>query len=293
MKTVLVTGATGFVGSHVLETLMERDDIRLIAACRDRRRLLPKFSDEVREGGLHDERYLDRLLDGVDVVCHAAAWTSLWGHAEESKALYYDPTVRLIDKAIECRVSRFLNVSSTSAAAPSESADPISPGIPRRFWPHLCNVVAIEDYMRDHADRGCTMVNLRLGIFAGKRYALGLLPILLPRLKTHLVPWVAGGKTNVPFIDGRDIGQAFALAVMEPSLSGYASFNIVGPDLPTAREMIEFLHAEFGYPEPHFSVPFPIAYVFAWLMEKLHRFHPLGATGNPQHRASPGKCERH
>ncbi|MGH8006855.1 MAG: NAD-dependent epimerase/dehydratase family protein [Candidatus Binatia bacterium] len=274
MKTVLVTGATGFVGSHILETFMEQHDIHLIAACRDRGKILPQFSGEVREGNLHDERYLDGLLHEVDVVCHAASWSSLCGHAEEVKTLYYQPTVRLIDKALACYVSRFVNVSSTAAAAPTASADARSRGIPRRFWPHLCTVIAVEDYLRAHADQGCTMVNLRLGDFVGKRYALGLLPILLPRLKTHLVPWVAGGKTKLPLVDGQDIGQAFALAALAPNLSGYESFNIVGPEQPIAREVIEFLHTEFGYPTPHFSVPFPVAYVFAGFMETVHRFLP-------------------
>ncbi|MCA1805026.1 MAG: hypothetical protein LC646_06750 [Xanthomonadaceae bacterium] len=43
--------------------------------------------------------------------------------------------------------------------------------------------------MREAAKTGMTCVNLRCGLFAGERYGLGLLPILLPRLKTHLVPW--------------------------------------------------------------------------------------------------------
>lgn len=164
--TVLVTGANGFVGSHVLEALTKREDLRPIAACRDRHRLVPGFSGEVREGDLRDEAYLEGLLAGVDVVCHTAAWTSLWGHARESGALYYQPTIRLIDKALERRVLRFVYTSTTSAAAPEASADAMSRGRPRRFWPHLSRVIAIEDYLRSHVGEGCTMVNLRLGIFA-------------------------------------------------------------------------------------------------------------------------------
>lgn len=128
--------------------------------------------------------------------------------------------------------------------------------------------------MRAHADRACVMVNLRLGDFVGRRYALGLLPILLPRLRTHLVPWVGGGHTKLPLVDGRDIGQAFALAALVPGLSGYESFNVAGPEQPTARALIEFLHREYGLPLPHFNVSFPVAYGFAAVMETLHRVLP-------------------
>ncbi len=118
------------------------------------------------------------------------------------------------------------------------------------------------------------MVNLRFGIFAGRHYGLGLLPILVPRLRTHLVPWVAGGRTSLPITAGEDIGQAVALAATAPGLTGYEGFNIVGPEVPTARQVIRFLHDEYGLPLPHFSVSFPVAHAFARLMETLDPLVP-------------------
>jgi nucleoside-diphosphate-sugar epimerase len=276
MKTVLITGATGFVGSHVLEAFIERADpeLRVIAACRDRRRLLPAFGGEVREGDLRDAVYRRSVVTGVDVLCHAAAWSSLWGNAANSRRLFLEPGLALIEAAQAAGVERFINTSTTSAAAPTRSSDPHSRGIPRRFWPHLCNVIRIEDALRAAAGAEFQVINFRVGIFAGRRYALSVLPILAPRLKTHLVPWVAGGRTRLPIIDGRDIGQAFARAVVAEGLAVYEGFNIVGPEVPTVREVIGFLHEEYGLPEPHFSVPFAVAYPFAWLIEKLDPIVP-------------------
>lgn len=274
MTTILITGATGFVGSHALETLARHDGVQPVAACRDPRRLPIGYPGEVRAGDLRDPAYRTRLLEGIDVVCHCMAWTSLFGHGERSRDLYLEPTLALLDAAVARGVGRFVNVSTTSAAAPERSADPMSRGIPRTFWPHLRSVVAIEDAMRQRAAGATTMVNLRFGIFAGRRYGLGILPILVPRLKTHLVPWVAGGRTALPITAGADIGAAMALAATAPGLSGYEGFNIVGPEIPTARQVIQFLHEEYGLPQPHFSVPFAVAYPFAWLMEKLDSFVP-------------------
>lgn len=269
VKKVLVTGANGFVGSHVIEVLQQCDDVQVIAACRDKKKLPAGFNGLVREGDLRDESYRKAVVEGVDVLCHAASWTSLWGHAKESRSLFLEPSIALIDDARAAGVARFVNISTTSVAAPDHSADPMSPGIKRSFWPHLCNVIAIENALRTKADPNFQVVNLRLGIFAGQRYALGVLPILAPRLKTHLVPFVAGGRTSLPIIDGRDIGQAFALAATADGLADYESFNIVGPEVPSVRDVIAFLHDEFGLPQPHFGVPFALAYPFAWLMEKL------------------------
>lgn len=273
MKTILVTGANGFVGSHILEAFRGQD-VRLIAACRDKKKLPGWYKGEIRQGDLRDPDYVASLLEGVEVVCHAAAWTSLWGHAKESRELTFDPSLKLLDACVDAGIERFLFVSTTSAAAPCASRDPFSQGVPRAFWPHLCNAIDFENAMQERANGITTMVNLRCGLFAGERYGLGLLPILLPRLKTHLVPWVAGGKTSMPIIDGKDIGQAFALAALQPGLKGYQAFNITGPEIPTVREVIAFLNQEFAYPQPHFSVPFSVAYIFAWLMERLDAIVP-------------------
>lgn len=115
---------------------------------------------------------------------------------------------------------------------------------------------------------------MRLGIFAGEHYGLGIIPILLPRLKTHLVPWIEGGRTRLPIADGRDYGQAMGLAALCEDARGYGAFNITGKETPTMREVINFIHTEFNYPKPHFSVPFSLAYPFAWLMEKLDPIVP-------------------
>jgi len=268
-KTVVVVGATGFAGSHVLEALAKHDNLHVVAVCRDRQKLIPGFEGEVREGDLRDAEFRAEAVQGADILCNAMAWNSLWGHVDDSRRLFLDPNLALIEAALAAGVKRFVNTSTTSAGAPDHSADPDSPGIMRPLWPHLCNVVRIEDALRKIASPEFQVVNLRLGIYAGRRYALGVLPILVPRLKTHLVPWVAGGRTSLPVIDGRDIGQAFACAVVAEGLGPYEGFNIVGPTVPTVREVITYLHDEFGLPVPHFSVPFAIAYPFAWLMEKI------------------------
>lgn len=271
---ILVTGANGFVGSYCIEALTDMPGVEVVAACRDKAKLLPAFQGEVRQGDLRDTGYIGDLMGDVNVVIHAAAWTALWDHKKQSEELFLKPSLNLLHAARQQGVKRFIFISTVSVAAPKTSFDAMSRGRKRSYWPHEANVVTIEDELRSLADERFCGINLRCGLFVGARYALGLLPILVPRLKTHLVPYVAGGRTSMPLIDGRDVGSAAVLAATVPGLEGYEAFNVAGPEIPTVREVVNYLHSKYKLPRPHFSVPFSVAFAFAWVMEKLDPLVP-------------------
>ncbi len=81
-------------------------------------------------------------------------------------------------------------------------------------------------------------------------------------------------KSLVRDIACRDLGQAMGRAALAEGPTNFQAFNIVGSEVPSVRDVILFLHREFGYPNPHVSVLFGIACPFAWLMEKLDRIVP-------------------
>jgi len=76
MRKVLITGATGFVGSHALEAISSGETIKVIVACRNQSHLPQGIKGEVRIGDVRDEAYLGSLFEDVDAVCNAFA--SAW-----------------------------------------------------------------------------------------------------------------------------------------------------------------------------------------------------------------------
>ncbi|MHB1092462.1 NAD-dependent epimerase/dehydratase family protein [Thiobacillus sp.] len=274
---VLVTGASGFLGGNILLALLGHPQIIPIAACRDKSKISQGFNGEIRVGDLTDPHHRHALCQNVDVICHAGGWASMWDHEETERSHFLEPTRDLIDTAIQSGVQRFIMANTVTIAAKVQAAQPISDFAPTQhtgYWPHLDRLIDIDDHMRTNSSHGTTMVALRLGHFIGAGNRLGIVPALTPRLRTYLVPWLAGGRKHLPLVADTDLGQAFLRACIAKDLDDYESFNICGTAFPTLREVVNFIATETGFPKPLYSVPYPAGYAFGWLMEKLHPVLP-------------------
>ncbi|MHB8453341.1 MAG: NAD-dependent epimerase/dehydratase family protein [Acidiferrobacterales bacterium] len=269
---VLVTGATGFLGSNILKALEARPDVETVAACRNRDRLARSFCGEVRTGDLLDAAYRREVVRNVDVICHASAWASMWSHRELEQRRFLEPTRDLIDQAMSQGVRRFIQASTVAIGAVGKDKKPLDDFSGTRrtsFWPHLDCLVDLDEYMREKSRSGMQMVTLRLGHFVGRANRMGILPVLVPRLRTYLVPWLGGGSRCMPLVADTDLGNAFMLASVADGLKNYESFNICGSEFPSLRNVVEFIAGETGFPKPLYSVPYPLGYAFGWLMETL------------------------
>jgi nucleoside-diphosphate-sugar epimerase len=277
VKRVLITGATGFLGRNVLAALGAADGVEPIAACRTPSRLVSSFTGEVRAGDLLDPDYRRTVVKDVDVVCHTGTWSSMWAHETQERSQFLEPACDLVEQAIRAGADRFLLASTVAIAARPAAGSPIddlSPTQATGFWPHLDRLVELDTFMRANSHRGTRMITMRLGHFVGAGNVVGIVPALAPRLRTRLVPWIAGGRSRLPLVADTDLGDAFARAATADGLDDYESFNICGPEFPTTREVIGFIAAETSLPAPFYSVPRPAAHVFGWLMEHLNPVLP-------------------
>jgi dihydroflavonol-4-reductase len=128
MAKTLVTGASGFLGSHVARALAARgDELRLLARRTAELGHLDGVEFERATGDITDRRAVNRAMDGVDRVFHVAGRTSL---RRRDRQRVFDANLRgavtVFESALEAGVSRVVHTSTVGAigvAAPRKTAD--------------------------------------------------------------------------------------------------------------------------------------------------------------------------
>jgi nucleoside-diphosphate-sugar epimerase len=124
MRT-LVTGATGFVGSHLAEALRRRgDEVTALARSASKAAALQPLGVRVVAGDLHDRAALLRAVEGQDVVYHVAGIVAARSEAD-FLAANRDGTRNLAEAAEQAGVGRFVLVSSMAAAGPTIKGRPL------------------------------------------------------------------------------------------------------------------------------------------------------------------------
>src|SRR2546429_9253234 len=117
--TTLVTGAAGFLGSHVTRQLVARgDEVRVLLRASSTNRAIADLPLEYVTGDLRDPASLERAMKGVKRVFHVAADYRLWA---ERKQEIYDSNVggtkNLLDAAIRAGVEQFIYTSTVATIA--------------------------------------------------------------------------------------------------------------------------------------------------------------------------------
>jgi nucleoside-diphosphate-sugar epimerase len=127
---VLVTGGSGFLGSHVAELLSQSGHtVRALVRKSSNRKFLASLNNvEFAEGTVEDAASCDRALDGVDAIIHSAGLVKA-RNAEEFFATNHTGTTNLLDVAKNHprTLKRFVLVSSQAAIGPSESGERVTP----------------------------------------------------------------------------------------------------------------------------------------------------------------------
>jgi nucleoside-diphosphate-sugar epimerase len=212
-ERVLVTGATGFVGSHVAEAFVQAGyEVRVGArASSDLRWISTLDAERVTLDLRGDPKDLGRAVQNADVIIHAAGITRA-RRAEDYHAVNAEGAGRLAAAALRAGVRRFVLISSLAARGPDGRGYPESD----YGWSKL----EAENHLRSLQDR-MEVVVLRPAAVYGPRDT-----DLLPLFKLARAGWLPVPSNAAPLQPAyaEDVARAALAAAREPA--GFGPFPV-------------------------------------------------------------------
>lgn len=226
--TILVTGATGFIGRLAVRALA-RSGARVVAGAHRPDAFMPP-APEVRVVRLDvlDRECLSRNLEGVDAVCHFAALVDPRSSREELMRVNVEGTRNVWSCAAECGVKRALYCSSTAVyGLLARSAQPISEEVrPRAVEPYGASKLRGETAALEigAARRVATVVLRPVGVFGSGDHTPFGAEIRAAATSGILLAGRFRGK-SFSFVHVEDVARATAHLISLPDAAGQA-YNV-------------------------------------------------------------------
>lgn len=266
----LVTGATGFIGSHLAEELARRRwEVRCLVRRTHRLGWIENLDVELVRGDCRDKPSLGPAVDGVDFVFHLAGLINAlrWEEYHEANVA---GTKNLLEAVAERNpgLVKFLYVSSISAAGPSKKGQVLTEDDP---------CLPITDYGRSKR-----AAEKAVQAFAGKFPCVVIRPpnVLGPRqqelretvrlAKRRITPLVGTGEPRTSICYVGDVVEALILAAASPQAAGRTYF-LAYPRPYAWAEVIAAIQEAVGIHSSFVKIPYAVQWLAAIAAEAAAR----------------------
>jgi UDP-glucose 4-epimerase len=259
MTVCLVTGGAGFIGSHLVEALLERGHrVRVLDnfCTGDIDNLEAVHKDiELIEGDLVDSDTVHRAVRGIELVFHQAALASVPRSVADPMATHaacVNGTLNLLQASREWGVRRMIYAASSSAYGastklPKSESDPTLP-----LSPYAAAKLSAEHYCAAFSEvYGLETVRLRYFNVYGPRQSpnspyAAVIPLFIQSMLGGRSPHVNGdGKQSRDFTFVEDVIQANLLAAETPGVSGRV-YNVACGERTSLLELIDKINGMLG-----------------------------------------------
>jgi UDP-glucose 4-epimerase len=239
--TILVTGGSGFIGSHLVDKLMEKGEDVVIFDF-----VQPRYWKSVKHfyGSILNLDELERAMQDVDVVYHLAAIADVkdvFEHPHYSERVNTSGTLNVLEAARKMEVDRVI-YGSTDWVYQTTDVDSVDETTPIRTPAHLYSStkLASEYYCQNYGDLyGVKYTILRYGIPYGPRARAGaIVPIFVDKARKGEELTIAGdGSQFRQFIYVEDLALGNVAALQKAAANKI--YNIDGERPITVREVAE------------------------------------------------------
>ena len=248
---ILVTGATGFLGRLVVQSLSSSGHpVRALVHTQSRASVLSTYNVEVAVGDVLKPGTLGPALEGVDAVIHLVAVIREMGRMT-FRQVNYDGTRNILEAAASAGVTRFLHVSAIGV-----TSDPSSPYLYSRW-------MAEQEVVRSPLSH--TILRFSVGFGEGDEFfnVLAALVKLSP-----LVPVAGDGRSRFQPIAVEDVARCVALAYERADKVG-KTIEVGGPEHVTYDELLDLVADTIGARIARVHIPISTMKPLVRIMETL------------------------
>jgi nucleoside-diphosphate-sugar epimerase len=266
---ILITGATGFLGSHLAAALLAQGH-QLTLLGRD----FSTVQAQLAAGAtplaidLRDRAAVIAACAGMELVYHVGALSTAWGQWADFYGINVEGTRAAVDGCMHHAVRRLIYVSSPSVVFDGQDQININETqpYPKRFTsPYAATKKIGEDLVNAAHAQGLPTVIMRpKAIFGpGDR---ALLPRLIDRARQMRLPQIGNGDNLVDLTYVDNVVHALLLAADAPHAVGQTYFITNNEHIPlwlTIRYVLYQRHLSTNLR----TIPVPVALTIAWLLE--------------------------
>lgn len=250
---VLLTGATGFVGSHLAEALRRHgDEVTALVRTPRKAEALGPLGVRVVPGDLDDAASLAGAVEGQDIVYHVAGLVAA-GSEREFMRSNRDGTASLVAAATRAAVSRFVLVSSMAAGGPADRGRALTGAEPARpVTAYGRSKLAGETAVRTGS---LPWVIVRPPTVYGPRDREVLKVFRMARL--GVAPLFGDGSQQLSAVHGADLADALVAAATAAATVGNI-YYACHPEVTTSAEFVRAVGAAMGRRVALVPVPAPV-----------------------------------
>ena len=265
----LITGGAGFLGINLIRFLLARGHAVSSLDVAEFR-----YSDvadrvQVIQGDIRDPGVVDRAMEGVDIVVHAAAALPLYPR-EDIFTTNVDGTRNVLEAGYRRGIGRLIHISSTAVYGIPDHHPLVEGDRLHGVGPYGEAKVQVEAICHEYRRRGMCLPMLRPKSFVGPE-RLGVFALLYEwASEGKHFPILGSGRNRYQLLDVEDLCQAVVLVAEGPEEQVNDVFNIGAGQFTTVREEFQAVLDEAGFGRRVISIPAAPARAVLRLLERLH-----------------------
>jgi dihydroflavonol-4-reductase len=259
---VLLTGASGFVGSHILDRLMQQGiPTRLLLRNSSSDRFIARHlaSVEQCDGSTAQPDSLAAAMEGISHVIHCAGLVKAL-RLRQFHEVNQLGTRNMVDAANAKGIARFIHVSSLAAAGPGTAEKPVhASDAPQPVSDYGRSKLAGEREVETRCQ--CEFTILRPPAVYGPRD--GEFLRLFKAVQAGFLPDVGCGRQALSLVFVEDLARVIVGCLHPPAAAGRVFF-VAHPEVQTARAFGELVAGELGKHPLRLPIPVPLLWPVCW-----------------------------